>query len=160
MALQQAYTDLATHCRRRMTMLDDPTLALIARFVVKDFDNISLSEETFLKSQYDMLRRRVSDVPAEKQEDVIREWIIDHAEQYREQWRQGEFSRMLFNKRCLDCPLVHCGPDMFCEIHSRWVILLNEYVSGKINNHDYVNDCLQLLNANKDRLKVSSLIAS
>ena len=141
-------------------MLDDPTLALIARFIVKDFDDISLSEETFLKSQYDMLRRRVSRVPVEKQEDVILEWILNHAEQYREQWRQGVFSRMLLNKRCLDCPLVHCGPDRFCEIHSRWEILLNEYVSGKINNHDYVNNSLQLLNANKGRLKVSSLKAS
>ena len=141
-------------------MLDDPTLALIARFVVKDFDNISLSEEVFLKSQYDMLRRRVSGVPSEKQKDVIFEWILDHARQYREQWRQGVFCRMLFNQRCLDCPLVHGGPDRFCEIHSRWEILLNEYVAGKINNHDYVNNSLQLLNANKDRLKVSSLKAS
>jgi hypothetical protein len=141
-------------------MLNDPTLALIARFIVKDFDSISLSEETFLKSQYDMLRRRVSGVPSEKQEDVILEWILDHAEQYREQWRQGVFSRMLFNKRCLDCPLVHCGPDKFCEIHGRWVKLLNEYVGGKINSLDYVNDSLQLLNANKDKLKVSSLKAN
>ena len=140
--------------------LDDPILALIARFVVKDFDDISMPEEIFLKSQYDMLRRRVSSVPSEKQEDVILEWIVDHAEQYREQWRQGIFSRMLSNNRCLDCPLVHCGPDKFCEIHSSWVKLLNEYVGGKINSHDYVNDSLQLLNTNKDRLKASSLNAS
>ena len=138
-------------------MLDKPTLALIARFVVKDFDSISQSEETFLNSQYDTLRRRVSGVPTEKQEDIILEWIIEHAEQYREQWREGVFGRMLFTKRCLDCPLVHCGPEKFCDIHSRWEALLNEYVGGKINDHDFVNSSLQLLSENKDRLKVSSL---
>lgn len=141
-------------------MLDEPTLALIARFVVKDFDEISLPEEVLLNSQYDMLRSRISCVPTEKQEDIILEWIIDHAKQYREQWRQGVFGRMLFTKRCLDCPLVHSGPEKFCGIHSRWEILLNEYVGGKINSHDFTNNCLQLLNENEDRLKISSLNAN
>ena len=141
-------------------MLDEPTLALIARFVVKDFDEISLPEEVLLNSQYDMLRSRISCVPTEKQEDIILEWIIDHAEQYREQWRQGVFGRMLFTKRCLDCPLVHSGPEKFCGFHSRWEILLNEYVGGKINSHDFTNNCLQLLNENEDRLKISSLNAT
>ena len=140
-----------------MSVLDDPTLALIARFVVSDIDHLSMSEEAFLKNQLNEINGLIRDVPKTQQQDTVLEWIYDHAEQYREQWRKGAIGDLLMNKRCLDCPLVHNDPDTVCMIHRSWVALLDNYVSGRISSHSYINDALQLLHTHKNSLKISSL---
>jgi len=42
-----------------MCIIDDPMLALIARFVVEDIDSISISDETYLQHQIAEIRSHI-----------------------------------------------------------------------------------------------------
>ena len=90
-----------------MCILDDPVLALIARFVVDDLDNLSVSDEAFLKTQVETICTHVEDAPVEEQQRLALSWITEHAEQYRRDWHRKTLSRYVADKRCRDCPLIH-----------------------------------------------------
>ncbi|MCW8956634.1 MAG: hypothetical protein OQL09_07105 [Gammaproteobacteria bacterium] len=142
-----------------MTMLDDSMLALIARFVVDDVENLSISDEKFLKHQVLEIKNHIEDVPREQQQKVILEWIHDHAEQYRKQWQSKAITQLLLHKRCSDCPLIDDGTSSNCTIHDRWIELLKDYLSEKIDSEEYVVKSLQILDDHKQELKISRIAA-
>ncbi len=141
-----------------MCIVDDPMLALIARFVVEDINNINISDEIFLQHQIAEIRSHIEKSPTKQmQQQLALEWIKKHAEQYREEWRKRTFSRAVLDKRCTDCPLIHDNSSSFCIIHSKWVVLLKEYVANEIGSDDYIKETLNLLEQNKANLKVSTI---
>ena len=141
-----------------MCILDDPLLALIARFVVDDLDNLSVSDEAFLKSQVAAVRSHVGHAPVEQQQQLALGWIKEHAESYRQDWQKKTLSKVVAEKRCNDCPLIRDNTNAFCTIHDKWVILLNEYVSNKIDSAKYIEETLAILTRNKNDLKISGLL--
>lgn len=140
-----------------MYIIDDPTLALIARFVIDDLDNLSISDEAFLKSQVETICSHIIDAPEEQKQQLALAWIKEHAEGNRREWLRKALSRCVSDKRCHDCPLLHSSCNDFCSIHSKWVILLNEYVTDKIDSEKYIEEALHILNQHKSDLKVSEL---
>ena len=115
-----------------MCIVDDPTLALIARFVIKDINNISISDENYLKQQLAEIKDHIGNVPEEEQEQIAMAWIREHAERYRAEWLKRKFSKMLHDRKCPDCPLVHTNSTSHCIIHRRWIGLLEEYLADEI----------------------------
>lgn len=141
-----------------MCIIDDPMLALIARFVVEDLDNINISDEMFLQQQITEIRSHIEKSQTkEKQQQLALEWIKEHAEQYRQEWRRRTFSEVVLDKRCVDCPLIHGDSSPFCSIHSKWVVLLKKYVANEIGSDNYIEETLSLLEQNKTNLKVSAI---
>lgn len=140
-----------------MLIIDDPMLALIARFVAKDIDNLNVSDETFLQDQITEIRRHIERSPKTQQQQLTLEWIKEYAEQYRHEWRRRTFSKAVFDKRCADCPLIHDSSSSACIIHSKWVALLKEYVDDEIGSDEYIEETLNLLEQNKTNLKVSAI---
>jgi hypothetical protein len=138
-----------------MSIIDDPTLALIARFVVDDLDNLSITDEAFLKSQVNTICSHIHDAPAEQHQQLALAWINEHAERYRQEWQRKTLSECISDRRCHDCPLIHSNGNEFCSIHSKWVILLNEYVTNKIDSEKYIVETIQILSQYKNDLKVS-----
>ena len=140
-----------------MLIIDDPMLALIARFVAKDIDNLNVSDETFLQDQITEIRRHIERSPKTQQQKLALEWIKEYAEQYRHEWRRRTFSKAVFDKRCADCPLIHDSSSSVCIIHSKWVALLKKYVDDEIGSDEYIEETLNLLEQNKTNLKVSAI---
>ena len=138
-----------------MCIVDDPTLALIARFVVKDINNISVSDENYLKQQCTELRSYIGNATGAEQEQIALTWIRDHAERYREEWLKSNFAKILHDKRCPDCPIIDNHSTSHCIIHRRWIGLLEEYLADEINSERYIEETLKLLNQHKQSLKVS-----
>jgi hypothetical protein len=143
-----------------MDIIDDQMLALIARFVVDDIDNLSVSDEMFLQHQVAEIRSYVENAPREQQKQLALAWIKEHAEHYRQEWLRKTFSKAVLDRRCADCPLIHNSPKPFCIIHSRWVVLLKEYVADEIDSDTYIEETLNLLHQNKTNLKVSAVSAT
>ena len=140
-----------------MCIIDDPMLALIARFVVEDIDNLSVSDEMYLQHQVAEIRSYIENAPGEQQQQLALAWIKEHAEQCRQEWQKRTFSRIALDKRCVDCPLIHDGSESSCVIHSRWIELLNEYIADEIGSDIYIKETLGLLNQNKANLKISAI---
>jgi len=140
-----------------MEALDDPTLALIARFVVEDVDELKLSDERYLQHQLNEIKRQIEKFPEEQQEQFALAWIREHAERYRRDWRKKIFTETALDKRCADCPLIHDNPTSSCIIHKRWVELLKEYIAGEINSDKYIEETIHLLKEHKNSLKVATL---
>lgn len=141
-----------------MAVIDDPMLALIARFVVEDIDNLGIRDEVFLQQQTDEIKRYIGDAAGEKRHQLALQWIKEHARHYRREWQKKELSRLVLDKRCADCPLVNRGSGKpYCTIHGRWVVLLKEYLSDEISSENYVEKTLDLLNRHKENLKISAI---
>ena len=140
-----------------MSIVEDPVLALIARFVVDDLDHLSISDEAFLKNQVETIYSHINDAPEEQKQQLALAWIKDHAESYRQEWLRKTLTKRISSKRCLDCPLLHASEKAVCSIHSKWVILLNEYVADKIDSEKYIEETLHILGEHKNDLKVSEL---
>ena len=140
-----------------MCIIDDPMLALIARFVVEDIDHISISDEVYLHHQVDEIRSYIEDAPEEQQQQLALAWIKEHAEQYRQEWKKRTLSKIVLDKRCADCPLINESSKSSCVIHGRWVVLLNEYIADEIGSDTYIEETLHLLNQNKTNLKISAI---
>jgi len=134
-------------------------LALIARFVVDDIDNINLSDEVFLRHQLIEMRSLLENAPMEQQQQLALAWIKEHAERYRQEWQRRTFSKIALGKRCADCPLIHDGSISYCVIHRRWVLLLKEYIAEEISSEKYIEDTLHLLSQHKTNLKISEISA-
>ena len=142
-----------------MSIIEDPMLALIARFVVKDIDNLGVSDEAFLQHQVAEIRKHVGDAPAEQRQRLALEWIKEHAEQYRQEWQRRTLSKIALEKRCDDCPLIHDEPASACVIHKQWILLLQEYIAGDISSERYIEETLDLLSRHKASLKITEVSA-
>jgi uncharacterized protein YdiU (UPF0061 family) len=132
-------------------------LALIARFVVEDIADLNISDEVFLQHQLTEIRSHVESAPKEQQQKLVLEWIKEYAERYRQEWQRNSLSRVVVNKRCVDCPLIRDGSTSYCVIHSKWVALLEEYISDKIGSEKYIEETLDLLTQHKSDLKISEI---
>jgi len=136
-----------------MYIADDPTLALIARFLGDPLPQ-DRSEFDFLHQQMAAIEQHVAGYPPADRETQALAWIEANARRYRQQWQKHKAVDLLANARCTDCPLVDCGEGGPCTIHSRWLDLLQRYAADEISSRDYVEQSLALLRLHKDRLRV------
>ena len=86
------------------SFIDDPMLALIARFA-GCCEELESSEEVFLRSQCDQIREYVESYPRDQRQKRALEWVTRNAEAYRRKWRQQLVTDIALTSRCLDCPL-------------------------------------------------------
>ena len=137
-----------------MYTVDDPTLALIARFVGGSA-RPELSDTEFLHQQVAAIQKYVERFPQDERESRALEWIEANALAYRQQSQKRAAIDVLSDARCADCPL--SGGDALtpCSIHTRWLALLRRYAASELSSHDYVEASLALLEAHKNRLKVT-----
>ncbi|MBE7482085.1 MAG: hypothetical protein HS104_19170 [Polyangiaceae bacterium] len=139
-----------------MFIVDDPMLALIARFVL-DVQHIDVSDEQFLQEQLRSIERYVDGFPADQRQERALEWIEEHAQRYRVAWQRRVVADQLADRRCRDCPLVREDSGSRCEIHAKWSSLLDEYLHDRISSRKYVEDALGLLKDHKSRLAARRL---
>ncbi len=132
-------------------------LALIARFVVEDINNLNISEEEFLQHQLTEIRSYIENAPRGQQQQLALAWIIEHAERYRQEWQRRTFSKIALYTRCADCPLIPDSTTSYCVIHSRWTALLKEYIADEISSEKYIEETLDLLTQHKTKLKISAI---
>jgi hypothetical protein len=133
-------------------IVDDPMLALIARFVGSE-PTRGLSQEAFMRRQVEAIQSYLERFPEKEKDLRAIEWIERHAERYRRAWQRNHFTRWLQELRCPDCPLSDVGVIRHCEIHDRWSDLLLRYARDEITSSEYVEKTLTLLSAHKRRLK-------
>jgi hypothetical protein len=136
-----------------MYIVDDPTLALITRFV-GDAPNLNLSGEDFLFEQIAAIERYVDQFPADERQARALEWIEVHAQHYRQQWQKQAAVGVLADSRCPDCPLDGGARTAPCPIHKNWLELLRRYAAADLSAREYIENTLKLLGTRKDRLKV------
>ena len=139
-----------------MYIADDPTLALITRFV-GEAQNLDLSDAEFLLEQIAAIEQYVAPFPAEERQTRALEWIETHARHYRQQWQKQAAVGVLAHARCPDCPLDGGDRKTPCAIHDRWLELLRRYATTEMSSEEYVADSLNLLSRYKDRLKVGRI---
>ena len=137
-----------------MSVVDDPMLALILRFVL-NHEQLNASDETFIQRQIESLKCHVAQFPEDLQETKAMEWIEQHAENYRRAWQRTVISKTALSKRCVDCPLVQVGDSQSCAVHDDWLALLNRYLSKELTSEEYVEDALTLLQEHKSELVIS-----
>ena len=137
-----------------MYIVDDPMLALIARFVGGQAGP-DVSDEAFMRRQIEAIRAYVERFPDEERGMRAREWIEGYARQYRQRWQLSVISEQSSESQCPDCPLLGDRDTSRCAVHDRWLRLLNSYVAGEISSKQYVEDTLALLNAHKERIRVA-----
>jgi len=137
-----------------MYIVDDPTLALITRFV-GDSAHPALSDTEFFRQQVAAIKEYVERFPPDERQLRALAWIEANAMEYRRQWQKRAAMDVLAKVRCPDCPL--SGGDALtpCAIHARWLTLLRRYAANELSSHEYVETSLALLTGHKDRLKVS-----
>ena len=136
-----------------MYIVDDPTLALITRFV-GDPQSLNLSNTDFLLRQIAAIEQYVDRFPPEERQARALEWIEAHAMRYRREWQKQAIVEAMSQARCPDCPLA--GGDLAspCSVHHRWQHLLRRYTEDELSSHEYVEETLNLLGNCKSRLKV------
>lgn len=137
-----------------MYIVDDPTLALIARFV-GDSPRQDISEAEFFRRQFAAIEAYVEGFPKDERNERALAWIESNAMRYRQEWQKGVAVNVLATSRCPDCPLAGGDERTPCAIHHRWLKLLQRYAADELSSHDYVKKSLALLAAHKDGLKVS-----
>ncbi len=135
-----------------MYIVDDPMLALIARFVAADRDP-DVSEQAFMQRQVEAIRSYVAQFPDHERNARAMEWVEHSAKQYRRAWQRKYLSRWMHDLRCPDCPLSGAHSILHCEIHQLWSELLSRYAKEEMTSREYVEQTLQLLNENKEKLK-------
>ena len=135
-----------------MYIADDPTLALITRFVGEAHD-LNLSDAEFLLQQIAAIEQYIGQFPDHERQARALEWIETYARRYRQQWQKQAAVGVLAQARCPDCPLDGGNRTTPCAIHDRWLELLRRYAATEISSREYVEDSLKLLSQYKDRLK-------
>ena len=139
--------------------IDDPMLALIARFA-GCCNDMKVSEEDFLRRQCDQIRAYVESYPPDQRQQRALEWVTRNAEEYRRKWLRQVVTDEALLSRCADCPLERRARGETCEIHGRWLDLMKRYINGDITSDAYVNDTLDLLRRHKQSLRMSVLSAA
>lgn len=142
-----------------MFCVDDPTLALIARFVGGE-PHPEISDAEFLLRQVAAIEKYVERYPAQEREAWAFRWIEANAMKYREKFQRQAAVDCLARSRCSDCPLTGVEGPGPCSIHGRWLKLLRLYAASELSSHDYVEKSLDLLAVHKDHLKVHQYTAS
>lgn len=127
-------------------------LALIARFVGREAEQSS-SNQAFLRDQLAAMQHYLNQFPDDQGGARATEWIEQYARDYRKSWQRKHVSNWLKSQQCPDCPLARRQPTRHCEIHGRWLGLLNYYLADEISTREYVDKSLQLLHRHKSRLK-------
>lgn len=136
-----------------MYIVDDPTLALIIRFV-GDSSDPEIAGAEFFRQQLAAIEEYVAGFPSTERESRAAAWIEANARLYRQQWQKQVALDALASKRCPDCPIMGGDRNTPCAIHSRWLRLLRSYAASELSSHDYVERSLALLSAHKESLKV------
>ena len=139
-----------------MFVVDDPMLALIVRFVAGDRD-VDIRNDEFLQRQLKTILNYIGRFPEAEREARTLEWIQTNARRYRREWQRNAIASRLTDERCPDCPLIRDDEGSHCQIHERWLEILNEYANNAISSAQYVRDTLDLLEAHKARLKVTGI---
>lgn len=139
--------------RTIMYIADDPTLALITRFM-GGTRHLELPDAQYLVQQIQEIEHYVGGFPADERQARALEWIGAYARQYRQQWQKQAVVEAVAHSRCADCPLVGGDRSLPCPIHARWLELLRRYASDEISSHEYAEATLKLLSAYKSRLVV------
>ena len=137
---------------------DDPTLALILRFIGRS-PEISFRDDEFLREQSRAIRNHIAGFPAEERRARAFEWIEKHAEEYRDRWTRAILDGAFAGERCPDCPLKGTDLAENCQIHEAWLDLLHRYVAEKISARTYAESALELLARYKEQLRVSPALA-
>lgn len=138
-------------------IVEDPMLALIVRFAGAGME-ASLPNESFLRDQVVAMQGYLNQFPASEKNTRAIEWIEEYAGEYRKSWQRKQVSSWVRDQRCPDCPLQDREMGGSCEIHGRWLGLLNQYAADEITAGEYVEKALVLLNRHKNRLcKAGSL---
>ncbi len=136
-----------------MYIVDDPTLALITRFV-GDSSHPEISDAEFAHQQIAAIEAYIERFPPPEREQRALAWIEANAMKYRQQWQKQAAINVLAKARCADCPL--SGGDEWtpCAIHAQWLTILRRYAVNELSSREYVETSLGLLTAYKDGLKV------
>lgn len=137
-----------------MYIVDDPTLALISRFVGGG-ERPELSDEDFFRRQLATVEAYVATFPEAEREERALTWIENNARLYRQQWQKQAAVAMLQAARCPDCPLNASEQQTPCAIHEGWLELLRRYAGNQLSSHDYVEQSLALLARHKAGLRAS-----
>ncbi len=137
-----------------MYIVDDPTLALIARFL-GDLAPEGGADDEFFRRQLAAVEAYVERFPDGERDARAQEWVEANAMRYRQQWQKQNAVSTFASRRCADCPLAGGDQDKPCAIHRRWLKLLERYAADELSSHDYVEMSLALLNAHKSWLKVT-----
>ncbi|WP_428623063.1 hypothetical protein [Sedimenticola sp.] len=136
-----------------MFIVDDPILALIVRFAVRDRE-INGTDEAFLRRQVETLKQYLKRFPESEHGDKVIEWIAEYAAEYRLSWQRQVVSRQAGKTRCRDCPMNTFGEDVFCQVHYKWMELLRRYSRDEMNSIEYVKAALQMLRQHKRQLVI------
>ena len=139
---------------RCMSIVNDPTLALITSFV-GEAKNLDVSDTDFLFRQIAEIKYYVEQFPVEERQSRALEWIATHAEQYRQKWQKKVAVEALARLRCPDCPFLGGDRLSTCIVYTRWLDLLRRYADDEMSSQEYIADAMQLLDIQRDRLKVS-----
>lgn len=137
-----------------MYIIDDPTLALIARFV-GDTGDSEFSDEEFFRQQLAAIEAYVDRFPEQQREQRAFEWIEANARQYRLQWQKRAAVGALSRARCPDCPLAGGDRQTPCAIHHQWLELLLAYAASELSSPEYVERSLALLGSYKKDLRAT-----
>ena len=151
--LRRGHPALRSAPHSEMTIIDDPLLALILRFVVRE-EGIDIEDDAFIQTQIETLQQHLDRYPREERGERALQWIETHAENYRREWQRKTVSEQADVIRCGDCPLAHSGTRETCKIHDAWLELLNGYIAEEIDSRRYVEKTLRLLRDNKERLRI------
>lgn len=136
-----------------MTIVDDPLLALIVRFVVNN-DEVAGDDQAFCECQIRTLNAYVSRFPHDQQEGKAMEWVEQYAEAYRRRWQKNVIHHRSSDRRCRDYPLHLEGQVHHCSVHGQWLALLSRYSADELTSKQYVGNALQLLKQHKQELQV------
>jgi hypothetical protein len=136
-----------------MYIVDDPTLALISRFV-GGAAYPDLPDAEFFRRQLAAIEAYIERFPVAERETRALAWIAANAQAYRQQWQKQAAIDVLASSRCLDCPLTGVDQRAPCAIHERWLTLLQSYAASELSSHEYIAQSLALLTAFKDGLRV------
>lgn len=136
-----------------MFVVDDPVLALIVRFVVRDSD-LDVMDEDFLQRQVETMKRYLARYPVQEQGERAIEWIAEYAAEYRAHWQQQVVMQEAGQTRCRDCPMNTLGEDSYCQIHHQWLTLLRRYGRNEVSSTEYVELALRMLREHKEELKL------
>ena len=142
-----------------MFIADDPMLALIMRFVSKG-ESPNISDKELMQRQVAAINDYIAQFPDEERTQRAMEWIEKYAEEYRKEWQRNTATRVYSDKRCPDCPLIADGTDTHCEIHERWLALLENYANNNMTSAKYVEDALRLLEEHKAQLQINASFAA
>lgn len=136
-----------------MYVIDDSMFALLLRFVGRE-QTIEFCDNEFFQKQLDAIHTYVEMYPPEERQPRAMEWIEEYSRDYRRRWEKEVIHEEATAERCPDCPMSDMEPSQTCQIHQRWLELLQQYVADEVDSKEYVVRALALLAQHKEDLKI------